>query len=38
MTGNSADVCHIGSHQATAASRKEAKRALKLLLDTVAII
>jgi hypothetical protein len=35
--GNSADVCHIGSHQETAASRKEAKRARKLLLGMVAI-
>jgi hypothetical protein len=38
MTANSAVLCHIGSHQETAASRKEAKRAHKLLLGMVAML
>jgi hypothetical protein len=33
----SAVVWHFGSHQETAASRKEAKKALKLLLGMVAM-
>jgi hypothetical protein len=37
-TAISAVVCHFGSHQETAASRKAAKRALKLLLGIVAML